>query len=202
MAKAVPDGVAEALSCTLHSSGTARNSGYRLDTVSFKHYLKEFHAIFGIAPAPTHTKGARDMTQSFQIVPVGHVRKKQDRSFIHVDRPFTDALLGLGGFSHIWVLYWFHENDTPEKRATLRVHPMKDPSNPLTGVFATHSPARPNLIALSRCRIRSIEGAMIELDDIDAVDGSPVLDIKCYIPDSGPIADVRTPTWVQRGDKK
>jgi len=142
------------------------------------------------------------MTTSFNVFPVGRVQKKQERSFIHVDLPFTDGLLGLDGFSHIWVLYWFHENDSPEQRDTLRVHPMKDPNNPLTGVFATHSPARPNLIALTRCRILSIEGPVIELDDIDAFDGSPVLDIKCYIPDSKPLSDVRIPSWVQTGVKK
>jgi len=142
------------------------------------------------------------MTTYFDVFPVGHVRKRQDRSFIQVEPPYTDGLLGLDGFSHIWVIYWFHEKDTPEQRETLRVHPMKDPDNPLTGVFATHSPARPNLIALTRCRILSIDGPVIELDDIDAFDGSPVLDIKCYIPDSKPLSDVRIPSWVQAGAKK
>ena len=142
------------------------------------------------------------MTQSFQVFPVGTVRKNQDRSFIHVERPFADALLGLSEFSHIWVLYWFHENDTPEKRAILRVHPRKDPNNPLTGVFATHSPVRPNPIALTRCQIRSVEDTRIEVDDIDAFDGSPVLDIKCYIPDSEAVADVHLPDWVIQGENK
>ena len=142
------------------------------------------------------------MTQSFQVFPVGQVRKSEERSFIQIDPPFTDALLGLSEFSHIWVLYWFHENDTPEKRTILRMHPMKDPANPLTGVFATHSPARPNLIALTRCRIRSIEDTVIEVDDIDALDGSPVLDIKCYIPDSDLVDDVRVPDWVKQREKK
>ena len=136
------------------------------------------------------------MEPSFQVFSIGHVLKKQDRTFIHVKPPFIDALLGLSDFSHVWVLFWFHENDTPEKRTTLQVHPMKDPENPLTGVFATHSPARPNLIGLTRCRIGSIEGAVIELDDIDAFDGSPVLDIKCYIPDPEEAEHVQVPSWI------
>ena len=142
------------------------------------------------------------MTQSFQVFPVGHVRKKQDRSFIHVEPPFAAALLGLSEFSHIWVLYWFHENDTPDTRAILQVHPRKDPNNPLTGVFATHSPARPNPIALSRCRICSVKDTVIELDDIDAFEGSPVLDIKCYIPDSNRGDEVHVPDWVNQGETK
>jgi tRNA (Thr-GGU) A37 N-methylase len=51
-------------------------------------------------------------------------------------------------------------------------------SNPLTGVFATHSPARPNLIGVSRSKIISVKGNIIEIDDIDAFDGSPVIDLK------------------------
>jgi len=76
------------------------------------------------------------------------------------------------------------------------VHPRKDPDNPLTGVFATHSPRRPNLIAMTPCRIRAIRGNRIEIDEIDAYDGSPVIDIKCYIPDAVAEADVRLPGWV------
>jgi tRNA-Thr(GGU) m(6)t(6)A37 methyltransferase TsaA len=94
------------------------------------------------------------------------------------------------------VLYWFHENDDPEIRRTLRVHPRSDENNPLMGVFGTHSPARPNLIGITRCKILDITGSSIKIDDIDAFDGSPVIDIKCYIPDDTPLPDVRVPDWV------
>ena len=134
------------------------------------------------------------MAASFYLNPVGIVRKSGESVWIEIFDEFTDGLLGLDGFSHIFVLYWFHQNDTPEKRRTLQVHPRKDPGIPLTGVFATHSPQRPNLIALTLCKIRSIEGNKIQIEDIDAVDGSPVVDIKCYIPPS--VADVRLPDWV------
>jgi tRNA (Thr-GGU) A37 N-methylase len=60
----------------------------------------------------------------------------------------------------------------------LQVHPRGDPSNPLCGVFATRAPVRPNLIALSRCRVLSVQGSVIEIDDIDAMPDTPVLDIK------------------------
>ncbi len=136
------------------------------------------------------------MDQFYQIVPVGFVRKRGKRPLIEILEPFRDAMLGLDGFSHIHVLYWFHENDTPEGRRTLRVHPRKDPANPLTGVFATHSPRRPNLVALSRCRIVSIDSSAIEVEEIDAIDGSPVLDIKCFIPDKTALDNVRLPDWV------
>jgi tRNA-Thr(GGU) m(6)t(6)A37 methyltransferase TsaA len=136
------------------------------------------------------------MQSSFWLNPVGMVRKTGEKTWIEVYDEFGDALLGLDGFSHIYVLYWFHENDSAEKRKTLRVHPRKDPANPLTGVFATHSPVRPNLIALTLCRIESISGNIIQIQEIDAIDGSPVIDIKCYIPGAVADADVRLPDWV------
>jgi tRNA-Thr(GGU) m(6)t(6)A37 methyltransferase TsaA len=136
------------------------------------------------------------MQSSFYLNPVGMVRKTDEKTWIEIFDEYADALLGLDGFSHIYVLYWFHENDGAEKRRTLQVHPRKDPANPLTGVFATHSPVRPNLIALTLCRIESISGNIIQIQEIDAIDGSPVIDIKCYIPGAIADADVRLPDWV------
>ncbi len=135
------------------------------------------------------------MQRSFSINPIGVVRKSGDDVWIEVFEEYVDGLLGLDGFSHILVFYWFDQNDNPEKRRTLKVHPRKEPGNPLTGVFATHAPVRPNLIALSRCKIVSIKDNIIKLDEIDALDRSPVIDIKCYIPHS--VEDVRLPEWVR-----
>ncbi|MBW2613640.1 MAG: SAM-dependent methyltransferase, partial [Deltaproteobacteria bacterium] len=80
------------------------------------------------------------MKASFQVYPVGRVRKTEAETVLEIDPAFNDALLGLETFSHIVVLYWFHENDDPENRSTYQVHPRKNPRNPLTGVFATHAP--------------------------------------------------------------
>jgi tRNA-Thr(GGU) m(6)t(6)A37 methyltransferase TsaA len=136
------------------------------------------------------------MTGAYTIYPVGVIRKTETAAWIEIFEPYRDALLGLEGFSHIHVLFWFHENDTPELRRTLQVHPRKNDANPLTGVFATHSPMRPNLIGLSRCRITRIDGSRVAIDAIDARDGSPVIDIKCFIPDDQPLTDVHLPEWV------
>ena len=136
------------------------------------------------------------MSQSFYLNTIGTVRKTDEKAWIEIVNEYGDGLLGLDGFSHIYVFYWFDQNDSPEKRKTLQVHPRKDPGNPLTGVFATHSPRRPNLIALTLCRIDGIRGNQIEINEIDAYGGSPVIDIKCYIPGAVPDADVRLPDWV------
>ena len=104
--------------------------------------------------------------------------KDSGRTFIVLDEKYEPALMGLEKLSHVTVVYWFDRNDTPEKRSILQVHPQGNAQNPLRGVFATHSPVRPNLIAISRCKIISVRGTVIEIDEIDALPNSPVLDLK------------------------
>ncbi len=135
------------------------------------------------------------MSDTYRMHPIGWIRKEGDGDRIEIDRAFEDGLSGLKGFSHIIVCYWFHENDNPEARSRMQVRPRKNPTNPITGVFATHAPVRPNLIALSRCRVRSIAGTTIRIDAIDARDGSPVIDIKCYIPHPLTPSETRVPAW-------
>ena len=114
----------------------------------------------------------------YKVSPVGWVRKLADRTIIEVAKEYQPALLGVKELDSIWVLYWFDRNDTPERRAILQVHPRRNPDNPLRGVFATRAPVRPNLIALSRCRVISVQDNIIEIDNIDAFHDTPVLDIK------------------------
>lgn len=114
----------------------------------------------------------------YNVSPIGWVRKTDDRTIIEVEKEYQSALLGVEELDSIWVLYWFDRNDTPEQRATLQVHPRRNPENPLRGVFATRAPVRPNLIALSRCRVISVKDNIVEIDNIDAFHDTPVLDIK------------------------
>ena len=136
------------------------------------------------------------MKQTYQIFPVGVVHKNKAQTEIEIYQEFSGALLGLDTFSHIVVLYWFHKNDTPEKRSILQVHPRKNKENPLTGVFGTHSPARPNPIAMTICKIQGVVSNRIRIANIDAFDGSPVIDIKAYIPDKEACTDLKLPNWV------
>jgi tRNA-Thr(GGU) m(6)t(6)A37 methyltransferase TsaA len=134
---------------------------------------------------------------SFVLSPVGRIRVRDTGATIEIAPKHKDALLGLEGFSHVWVIWWFDRNDDPEKRAVLRVHPRGNPKNPLTGVFATRSPARPNLIGMTLCRIRSIQGNTIRVEDIDAFDNTPVLDLKPYIPRSDGDPEATVPSWIR-----
>ncbi len=131
--------------------------------------------------------------------PVGRVERKGESSHLRIFDPYHDALLGLDGYSHIFVLYWFDRNDTPQKRRTLRVHPRGNPNNPLTGVFACRAPARPNLIGLTLCRVLSVADGTIQVDKIDALDDTPIVDIKPYIPSiDDATKDIRLPDWLKR----
>ncbi|MEE4358016.1 MAG: tRNA (N6-threonylcarbamoyladenosine(37)-N6)-methyltransferase TrmO [Desulfococcaceae bacterium] len=137
------------------------------------------------------------MKTKYEIYPIGWIKKSNDSSVIELEEEYLEALDGAQDFSHLIVLYWFHENDRPELRKTMKVHPRKNKNNPLTGIFATHSPLRPNLIALCYCKVLQIEGNRIYIDEIDAYDGSPVIDIKAYIPiDKLAKDEIRLPGWV------
>ena len=149
--------------------------------------------------AAKHPKAERRVQiTTFCMNPIGVVRKEGENSRLEILPQFIPALKGLEGFSHLWVFYWFHENDTPETRATLQVHPRRDPANPLTGVFACRAPERPNLIGLTACRIVKISGNVVEVAGLDARDGTPIVDLKPYIPKGDAIPEAAAPEWVKR----
>ena len=95
---------------------------------------------------------------------------------LHIDPEFAAGLCDLDGFSHVIVLYHLHLVHGYE----LRVVPFLDTVE--HGIFATRSPKRPNPIGLSIFRIQRIEETRVYVSDVDAVDGSPILDIKPYVP--------------------
>lgn len=101
------------------------------------------------------------------------------RSIINVHPPYREAMKGLSEHTHLYVLFWFHRLEAGD-RATTRVHPMGRRELPLTGVFATHSPARPNPIGLTVCRLLEVGDLALYVEDLDALHGTPVIDIKGY----------------------
>ena len=137
----------------------------------------------------------------YKIEPIGHVVKNAGKVKIEILSQYKDALLGLSEFSHVLVFYWFNQNDSPGKRAILRVHPRGNKDIPITGVFATRSPVRPNLIGLTVCKIKSIDDCIITVDDIDAFDGTPIIDLKPYRPSVDCVPDASVPDWAKRIDK-
>lgn len=134
--------------------------------------------------------------KQFILRSIGSVHKAKGRTTLVLDKDLQPALKGLDRFSHVWVFWWFHESDTPKKRSRLQVHPRGNRNNPLTGVFACRAPVRPNLIALTLCRVVSVKNNVVEIDEIDAFTDTPILDLKPYIPATD-FADGSVPGWLK-----
>jgi tRNA-Thr(GGU) m(6)t(6)A37 methyltransferase TsaA len=104
------------------------------------------------------------------------------------------ALLGLDSFSHLEVVFFFHLVEE-EKIETGARHPRNRLDWPKIGIFAQRGKNRPNRIGVSICRLLSVEGLKITVEGLDAIDGTPVLDVKPYIKEFGPRGEVRQPDW-------
>ncbi|MEA2071603.1 MAG: tRNA (N6-threonylcarbamoyladenosine(37)-N6)-methyltransferase TrmO [Asgard group archaeon] len=136
---------------------------------------------------------------------VGVIKKNTNKTWIELKDKFKPAILNLDRFSHIIVLWWIHKRDTEEGRKTLQVHPRvqneKQPP-PKSGVFACRSPARPNPIGLTIVKLEKIDNNKIYIDRIDAIEDSPILDIKPYIPNSDCILESKLPHYFSSLEKK
>ena len=115
-------------------------------------------------------------------------------SDIVVNSDLTEALDGLEGFSHLIVLYWMHQL-TPGRQLPLKVHPMGKPELPLTGRFATRSPSRPNPVGQATVRLLERRGNILKVKGLDATNGTPVIDIKPYLPRYDSAPDAKAPKW-------
>jgi len=105
-----------------------------------------------------------------------------------------DALRGLGDFSHVEVLYAFHLVGEAAEQTTAR-RPRGNPDWPEVGIFAQRAKGRPNRLGLSTCRIPAVDGLVVTVQGLDAIDGTPVLDLKPYMVEFAPRGEVRQPTW-------
>jgi tRNA-Thr(GGU) m(6)t(6)A37 methyltransferase TsaA len=95
-------------------------------------------------------------------------------AWLEIESRFADALLGMEVGHELIVITWLHE----AKRDVLKGHPRNDPRRPVTGVFYTRSPARPNPLGLHPVTVREIDGMRVKIGPIEAFDGTPVVDIK------------------------
>jgi tRNA-Thr(GGU) m(6)t(6)A37 methyltransferase TsaA len=114
-------------------------------------------------------------------------------SFIELMPPFgPEALAGLEEFSHVEVIYSFHR---AEKTETGARHPRGNAAWPRVGIFAQRGKDRPNHLGATICRIDRVEGTKLFVTGLDAIDGSPVLDLKPWMREFGPRGEVRQPSW-------
>ena len=133
------------------------------------------------------------MSEAYALQPIGEIRstlralKDAPRqgsegapdAWLEVRPAFAAALRGIGTGDVLVVITWLHQAD----RAVLEVHPRSDPGNPLAGVFATRSPDRPNPLGLHRVTVREISGTRLRVGPIEAIDGTPVVDVKVALDD-------------------
>lgn len=106
------------------------------------------------------------------------------------------ALLGLADYSHIYVLFWLHRIPPHLRGTRLQLHPRDRQDLPLQGLFATRTQLRPNPLGLTVVRLLSVRANVLRVLGLDAIDGTPVLDLKPYIPYYDAVAGARQPRWM------
>ena len=120
---------------------------------------------------------------------------KDIKGTVEVFPEYAEGLKDVEGFSHIILIYHFHLS----KKSSLKVKPYMD--NEPHGVFAMRGPSRPNPIGISAVRLLRIEENTLHIQDVDIVDGSPLLDIKPYVPEFD-IREVTKTGWLEKNVHK
>jgi tRNA-Thr(GGU) m(6)t(6)A37 methyltransferase TsaA len=108
--------------------------------------------------------------------PIQPCRAGHSPGYVTLRSEFVAGLADLAGFDRVWLIYWFHRASAPK----MRVVPYRDTAE--RGVFATRVPARPNAVGMSCVRLLNLEGNILRLAEVDILDGTPLLDIKPYVP--------------------
>lgn len=146
------------------------------------------------------------MPEAFEVRPIatvvgGHMKPADDfqggvESIIRLDERFPlETLQGIEEFSHLTVIWRFHLA-SPDDVALHARSPRNNPKWPATGTFVHRNHRRPNQLATSHPRLVRVEGRDLHVTDLDAVDGTPVIDIAPYFPEMGPRGPVRVAPWV------
>lgn len=133
--------------------------------------------------------------RSAQGTPIQPTAAKNIQGIVEVYPEYSQGLKDLDGFSHTILLYYFHLSKAP----SLIVKPYMDDEK--RGVFATRAPSRPNPIGLSVVEIEKIEINRIHIRNVDIIDGTPLLDIKPYVPEFD-VADVKKIGWLRSNMSK
>lgn len=121
------------------------------------------------------------------------VRKKDAISKIVLRNDLTESLTGIDEFSHLFIIFWMHEISVEERR-TVKTHPRGMIDLPLLGVFATRTPHRPNPIGMTLVELLKVDRNVLTVRNLDAFDGTPVLDIKPF--DNWDMTDdAQVPQW-------
>ena len=137
---------------------------------------------------------------TFQVCPIGTIHRPETGYYLQIDPPYRPGLKQLKHFSHITVLWWATEQDTPDKRREITCYPPYAPEKE-TGIFATRAEYRPNPICTTVCQITEIneEAGIVKVQNIDAFENTPLLDIKGYFPVCDRVNGATIPAWLDWG---
>ena len=141
---------------------------------------------------------------NYQLQPIGFakIKDKEGKFEIQIEERFRPALKELDKFTHVNIIWWAHLNDNNEKRSITQIEKFPffyGENTPKMGVFATRAEYRPNPIALSSEKILHIDmkDGIIKLPYFDAIDGTPILDLKPYLPMTDLIESADYPNYLQ-----
>jgi tRNA (adenine37-N6)-methyltransferase len=137
------------------------------------------------------------LTERMEKIKAYHQRVKDGVSELIIDEQWEELLDGIESFSHILVLYWPHLVD-PKRRNLRKVHPMGRKDLPIQGIFATCSPARPNPVLVSAMPLLARKGNVLQVKGFEALDGSPIVDIKPYSKSYYRVEDPVMPEWMEQ----
>lgn len=133
----------------------------------------------------------------FNIFSIGFVKRDKDGIFVQINESYRPALKQLDSFSHVIVVWWADKFDNDKNRSILQCAPpyAKDK---VTGVFASRSPQRPNPVSITTCKILDVnqEKGLIKIENIDAFDETPVIDLKAYFPVTDRVRESKIPEWL------
>lgn len=134
---------------------------------------------------------------TYQMHAIGTVQREDGAVCLEIAAPYRPALLNLDRFSHVMVFWWPQHVDTEAYRGVLQVDPPYAAEH-RSGVFATRSPVRPNPIAMTTCKLLGVDEAagVVRVANIDAFDGTPIVDLKAYFPVCDRVRTAHIPPWL------
>ena len=133
-----------------------------------------------------------------KMQPIGTIRRTDDGIKLEIAEPYRPALKALDEFSHVMVLWWADQLDTAEMREIMQTEPPYAPGH-VTGLFATRAPYRPNPVAVTTCKLLGMDedAGVLHVADIDALDGTPIVDLKAYFPVCDRVQTAHIPDWLE-----
>ena len=187
--------------CSMTRCGLLRERG---TTTSVLHLRTSCVLLVASSPTRSASDYCGHVSDQFDVNAVGTVRSSRiapeddswdkETSRIEMIEPFDEqSLMGLADFSHCIVVYVFDKAAWDDSKMSR--HPRGNKNWPEVGIFAQRAKDRPNRLGVTVCRITKVEGSTVHVDGLDAIDGTPVVDIKPWMVEFGPRGDVSQPSW-------